>query len=256
MADKRVHGVAKRSSRFLRGLVCVLFVLHASPAAPQQVPEKLVYSLSWLGITVGTAIQEISDEGEGRRIVSIARANDWLAAFYPVDDRIESTLAKSGAPFPGESRSYHMRFLEGTRTRDREITFEPERRLAVFRDRISGEKVEVPIAENTYDIYASFYFVRYQPLEVGKSFYLNILDGKKLRRIEVKVLRREKVKVPAGEFATIVVRPMVPSEGVFEGKGGALIWLSDDHRRLPVKSQTKVRVGSVTAVLTGGSYVH
>ena len=43
-------------------------------------------------------------------------------------------------------------------------------------------------------------------------------------------------------------------EGVFEGKSGAYIWLTDDERRIPVKAQTRVTVGSVTAVLTGGTY--
>ncbi len=60
--------------------------------------------------------------------------------------------------------------------------------------------------------------------------------------------------MPAGEFATVVVQPVVLAEGIFEGKRGITIWLTDDSRRLPVKAQTRVKVGSVTAVLTGGSY--
>jgi hypothetical protein len=47
---------------------------------------------------------------------------------------------------------------------------------------------------------------------------------------------------------------MVKPEGVFEGKRGAYIWLTDDSRRIPVKAQTKVKVGSVTAVLTAGNF--
>jgi hypothetical protein len=53
---------------------------------------------------------------------------------------------------------------------------------------------------------------------------------------------------------TIVIRPLVKAKGVFEGKGAVLIWLTDDARRIPVKAQTKVRMGSVTATLSGGSY--
>jgi len=217
-------------------------------------PEKLVYSLSWMGIPVGTATQEIAEAGGTRKIVSHARANDWLSSFYPVDDRTESQLAVTGGPFPGESRYYRMLFKEGKRTRDREITFDQAKRIGRFHDRIGGEKMEVPIVEHTFDIYASFYYVRYQPLEPGKSFMIHVLDGKELRHIEVKVLKRERIKVPAGEFDTIKVKPLVKPEGVFEGKGGAIIWLTDDARRIPVKAQTKVRVGSVTAVLTGGMY--
>lgn len=234
--------------------VILVFLLCTLPAsAAQKIPEKLIYSLSWTGIPVGTATQEISEEGALRRILSTARSNDWLSTFFPVDDRTESLLEKSGE-FPGTTRSFKMLFKEGRSIRDREIRFNPAEKTALFHNRKNGEKKTIPIAPNTYDIYSSFYHVRHQPLEPGKSIYINVLDSKKLHRIEIRALRREKVKVPAGEFSTIVIEPMVKPVGVFEGKRGAYIWLTDDDRRIPVKAQTKVKLGSVTAVLTGGTY--
>lgn len=233
----------------------VLFLAAISPPAfaGPKIPEKLVYSLSWTGIPVGVATQEIVDEGEVRKIFSTARSNDWLSAFFPVDDRTESLLEKSG-PFPGRSRNIKMLFKEGGRVRDREISFNPSAKTALFFDRKKNERLSIPLVDETFDIYSSFYYVRYQNLEPGKSLYINVLDSKKLHRIEVRVLRRERVKVPAGEFNTIVIEPMVKPVGVFEGKRGAYIWLSDDSRRIPVKAQTRVTVGSVTAVLTGGNF--
>jgi hypothetical protein len=235
--------------------VLILIMLFPSVSLPagQKIPERLEYSLSWAGIPVGNASQEIVDQGDARKIVSIARSNDWLSAFYPVVDRTESILEKNG-DFPGSPRNFKMLFKEGTHVRDREISFDPGRKMARFFDRKNGEKVDIPLEAETYDIYSSFYYVRHQPLEPGRSVYINILDSKMLHRIEVRVLRKERIKVPAGRFDTIVIEPMVKSEGVFEGKRGAYIWLTDDDRRIPVKAQTLVRVGSVTAVLTGGVY--
>lgn len=234
-------------------IVSLVFCLPLSAGGAQKIPEKLMYSLSWTGIPVGTAFQEIIDEGDNRRIISAARSNDWLSRFFPVDDRTESVLLKKGS-FPGEPRYYQMLFKEGTHTRDREISFNIGARVANYHDRKSGQRVTVPIPEDTFDIYSSFYYVRHQPLEPGKSFYINVLDSKKLHRIEIRVLKRERVSVPAGTFNTVKVEPMVKPVGVFEGKRGAYIWLTDDDRRIPVKAQTKVTVGSVTAVLTGGNY--
>lgn len=232
----------------------LFLLLSVFPAfADQRIPEKLIYNLSWSGIPVGVASQEIVDEAGVRRIISSARSNDWLSAFFPVDDRTESLLEKKGA-FPGRSKSFRMIFKEGSRVRDREISFDHSARRAHFHDRRSGERLDILLGAETFDIYSSFYFVRHQTLEPGKSIYINVLDSKKMHRIEIRVLRRERVKVPAGEFNTIVVEPMVKPEGVFEGKRGVYIWLTDDTRRIPVKAQTKVTVGSVTAVLTGGSY--
>jgi hypothetical protein len=218
----------------------------------QRVPEKLVYSLSWLGIPVGIATQEIVAEGAARRITSTARSNDWLSTFFPVEDVIVSSLAMHGAPFPGLTRHYRMVISEGSHRRDREIVFEQEKGTARYHDLVNGEKIDIPIAATTYDIYGSFYYVRYLPLEVGKPVSVNVLDGKELHAIEVRVLRKERLKTVLGEVDTIVIRPMVKAEGVFEGKGSVTIWLTDDARRIPVRAQTKVKVGSVIATLTGG----
>lgn len=238
-------------------LACVMALLagtlSADAAATGRVPEKLIYRLSWTGIPVGTATQEIVNEGNARRIISTARSNDWLSAFFPVNDRTDSFTTQED-PFPGKSYYFRMQIREGGRSRDREITFDQAGKKAVFHDRLKGNKTEVTIEENTYDIYSSFMYARYLDLQIGKPVYINVLDGKKLRRIEIRTLRKERISTPAGEFDTIAIEPMVKAEGVFEGKKGVTIWLTDDSRRIPIKAETKVAVGSVVAVLVGGSY--
>lgn len=240
---------------FIALVVAVLSLWGAKAvgAAP-KVPEKLVYELSWTGVPVGTATQEITEEGGVRKIVSTARSNDWLSVFFPVEDRIVSSYDRHRAPFPGLARHYRLQTREGTRRRDREIVFEHERGVARFTDHKTGEKVDIPIPPDTIDVYGSFYYVRYLPLEVGKSHNLNILDSKRQRLIEVRVLRKEKLKTVLGEVETIVIQPLVYSEGVFEGKGTVHIWLTDDERRIPVRARTRVTVGSVTATLVDGIF--
>lgn len=230
-------------------IVIALAAFAAQAVAAPKIPEKLVYELSWTGIPVGTASQEITESGNMRRIVSLARSNDWLSTFFPVEDRIESSYDRTLAPFPGLARHYRLRTREGSRLRDREILFEQERKIAHYRDNLKGRKADVPIPADTIDVYGSFYYIRYLPLEVGKSSRINILDSKKQRRVEVRVLRKERIKTVLGEVYTIVIQPMVASEGVFEGKGTVHIWLTDDDRRIPVRARTRVAVGSVTANL-------
>lgn len=242
---------------FARLLVFVVALLASAvstdAAAAGRVPEKLIYKLSWTGIPVGTATQEIINEGNVRRIVSTATSNDWLSAFFPVNDRTDSFTTQE-EPFPGKSYYFRMQIREGGRSRDREITFDQAGKKAVYHDRMKGNKTEVRIEENTYDIYSSFMHARFLDLQVGKPVYLHVLDGKKLRRIEIRTLRKERITTPVGEFDTIAIEPMVTAEGVFEGKKGVTIWLTDDSRRIPVKAETKVTVGSVVALLVGGSY--
>ena len=70
----------------------------------------------------------------------------------------------------------------------------------------------------------------------------------------MQVLRREKIALPLGTFETIVVKPLMKSEGIFSRKGDILIWLTDDAKHIPVQMQTKVVVGSITATLVQGYY--
>ncbi|HXC92736.1 MAG TPA: DUF3108 domain-containing protein, partial [Geobacteraceae bacterium] len=234
-------------------LIFMLSLPAASLSAGQKIPERLEYSLSWGIVPVGSAIQEIVEVGEVRKLLSLAKSNDWLSGFYPVEDRTESLIEKNG-DFPGRVRSFRMIFKEGARLRDREILFDRASGKALFHDRVSKEQLDIQVEPGTFDIYSSFYYARHQRLEPGKSLFMHVLDCKTLYRLEVRVLKKERIKVPAGEFDTIKIEPVVKPEGIFEGKRGTIIWLSDDSRRIPVKVQTLVRVGRVTAVLTGGNY--
>jgi hypothetical protein len=240
-------------------LIAVLFALLFAvrgpfPVRALTIPEKLVFDLTWTGIKAGTATQEIVNDNGVIKIVSTARSADWISVFYPVDDRIESVLDGNRASGLGYPKLYRMKIKEGKHRRDKEVIFDRRRRIALYIDHISGEKKDFEINDNTLDTLSCFYFVRSMPLEVGKSVFVNIFDGKKLWTTEVQVLRRERIKTVLGTFDTIVVKPLLKSEGIFEKKGDMYIWLTDDKRRVPVKMKTKVRVGSITATLVGGTF--
>jgi hypothetical protein len=89
---------------------------------------------------------------------------------------------------------------------------------------------------------------------VGTSYYIDIFDCKKLWNTEVKVLRREEIETPLGKFRTVVIKPLLKSEGIFARTGDMYIWLTDDDRRIPVLMKSKVKIGSITATLVGGNY--
>ena len=99
---------------------------------------------------------------------------------------------------------------------------------------------------------SAFFALSNRNLTVGTSEYLDIFDNKKLYHTEVQILRKEKVSVPAGEFNTIVIKPLLKSEGIFVRKGDMYIWLTDDERKLPVIVKSKIKVGHFTAKLKKG----
>lgn len=224
-------------------------------ASAFKIPEKLIFDLTWTGLKVGTATLEIVN-GEGHaKIISTARSDGWLSAFYMVDDRTEVVLKNTQTmSFIGLPENYRVKLREGSHRRDKEAVFDHAHRQVTFIDHLGNGKKTCKIGENTLDALSGFYFIRTMKYEVGKSVYVDIFDSNKLWNLEVKVLRKEKIKTKLGEFDTVVIKPLMKSEGIFNRKGDMYIWLTDDLQRIPVKMQSKVAVGSITATLAGGTY--
>jgi hypothetical protein len=243
-----------RTSLILLTILSLAAVFRCEDAGALTIPEKLVYDLTWTGIKAGTATQEIVTEKGETKIMSIARSADWISVFFPVEDRIESILTTVPEGKIGLPKSYVLKISEGSHRRDKEIHFNHSMGIAHYKDNLNGDKREIPISASTLDTLSSFYFVRTLKLEVGKSVYLTVLDNMKIWKVEVQVLRKEKIKTKLGIFDTIVIKPLMQSEGIMDKKGEMYIWLTDDGRLLPVKMKTKVKVGSITATLVGGSF--
>ena len=237
-------------------MAAALFLISfVATATAFPIPERLEFELSYAGITAGRAVQEVRQLNNEIQIVSTARSADWLRFFFPVDDRIESFLT-SDAPsqFVGTPRLYQERKHEGKTITNREARFDRQKLEVTTIDRRNSSEKKHVITKRTYDSLSSFFYFRTVPLQVGTSHYIDIYDCNHLWNTEVKVLRCEELVTPLGRFKTIVIQPLLKSEGIFARTGDMLIWLTDDDRRIPVQMKSKVAVGSITATLTGGSY--
>lgn len=220
-----------------------------------NIPEKFEYDLTWTGIKAGSSTLEIVDEGKNIKIISTAKSADWVSAFYTVEDRVETILTKKTAiPFIGQPSNYRVKIREGRHRRDKEVIFRQDISKVTYIDHLGNEKHEFDVPLFTLDPLSSFHLVRTMRLVVGEPVYVTIFDSKKVWNVEVQVLRKEKVALATGTVDTIVIKPLMKSEGIFYKKGDIYIWLTDDEKRIPVKLQTKVVIGSVIATLVGGMY--
>lgn len=231
-----------------------VFFLPRSYASPFAIPEKFIYDLTWSGLKAGTATLELRDEGDRVKIVSIARSASWVSVFYTVDDRVESTLFNKYPEGFFLPSSYRLKIREGRHRRDKEVTFNHGDKKAFYVDYLKNEKREFEINSPVFDPLSGFYYLRTLQLAVDQPVYITIFDSKKVWDVEVQVVRKEKITLATGTVNTIVVKPLMKSEGIFSRKGELLIWLTDDGKRIPVKMQTKVAIGSVTATLVHGLY--
>ncbi len=240
------------------------------PPVPFPVGERLTYSITWFGIAAGTATLEVRDLASvnGRpayRIMTRARSTPFISTFYKVDDWTESLW--DAQSFSSIRFTKHLR--EGRYRHDSEISFDLEAAEAVFRyidhkavsseadgledgARKGGLRTEkYPAPPGVQDELSQLYLFRTRPLQLGRSETVQTFASKKTWEVEVQVLKKERVKTPAGKFDTILVKPLLKFEGIFQRKGEMLIWLTDDAARIPVKMTSKVVIGSfVTTLLT------
>ncbi len=207
--------------------------------------EQLTFSLYWSGIHVGTATMEAVRGENTSYITSVVNSNAVISAFYKVEDRAEARLVN------GRPAGFTLLQSEGKHRRNKETIFDPERDKVIYINHMDKSRLEYDMnGKLLWDVISGFYYLRRQPLEIGKSVNIRMFDSNKFLNTEVKVLRREQVELYDGqEVPTIIVEPVLNSEGLFQKTGEILIWLTDDERRMPVRMETKLKIGRVTAEL-------
>jgi hypothetical protein len=206
--------------------------------------EKLVFSISYGPINAGTAVMEISrivqlNQRDCYHVISTAKSNKFFSSFFKVEDRVESFIDVKGI----FSWKFEQHLREGHYRADRFADYDQIRHIA------TTNKGQMEVPPYVQDVLSALYYVRTQDLEVGRPLYVDNHSGRKLYPLEVKVHRRERVKVPAGSFDCFVVEPILKAGGMFKHKGRVWVWLTTDERKMPVLMKSKVIVGSIDAKL-------
>ncbi len=211
------------------------------------VGERLVFDVNYGLITAGEAIMHIPayDSIAGRQCFRVEFAVNSLPSFswiYKVEDRYLTFIdVETIAPWRFEQ---HIR--EGSYRRDFVAEFDQTRNTATTADSV----FQVP--EYVHDIMSAFYFARtidYSGFQVGEGVTLSNFYKDKSHELFVRYLGKQELEVAAGTFRTLVVEPLVREGGLFKSEGRLVVWLTDDERRMPVRVNTKVIIGSIDSEL-------
>jgi hypothetical protein len=107
-------------------------------------------------------------------------------------------------------------------------------------------KIASEIEGTTHDLVSGVYTLRMLPLAVGKTFHLKISDSGLVYDVPVKVTGREIQKTEIGRVMCFRVEPQVFGHGrLIENEGSMVIWITDDARRIPVRSRVNASVGKI-----------
>jgi len=224
----------------------------ATQSIDRQVPntafregERLNFVIRYGPIVAGYSTMSIPEVvtingREVYKVVTEAKSSGFFSAFYKVRDRVESYIDKNGL----FSWRFEKHLREGKYRADKFVQYDQINGWAVTN---KNDSMRIPPC--VQDILSSFYYVRTQKLEVGKSIFIDNHSDNKLYPLEIKVHKKETIKVKAGKFDCVVVEPILRASGLFKSKGRLLIWLTDDDRKIPVQMKSKIVVGYITAEL-------
>lgn len=211
------------------------------------VGERLVFDVNFGFITAGYAEMIIPklDTVMGNTTYQVqfnVRSTPTFDMFFEVRDRYETYLDTAGI-YPWR---FEQHIKEGKFKRDYSAYFDQKNHVARTQDG------EFSIPPYVHDIMSAFYYARtidYTGFKIGQRVKLTNFFKGKSNPLEIKYLGTQKIDVDAGTFNCIIVEPMVKEGGLFKSEGRILIWMSNDERRIPVKVNTKVIIGSIDAEL-------
>ena len=213
---------------------------------PFHVGEKLSYQAKLNFVSAGSATMSVDAIENIRGHATYHTVFDVRGRmlFFHVNDHYESWF--DTATLVSLQHIKHMD--ESKYGGDFKYDFYPERK-AYIRNGEEFPSVAEPLDEGSF-----IYFMRSIPLEVGKTYQFDRYYHPDRNPVVIQVERREHIKVPAGEFDAIVVKPVIKSKGLFSDTGDAEVWFSDDSTRTLLRLKSKLPFGTLYLELKQAEY--
>jgi hypothetical protein len=227
--------------------------IHAWPkheGRPLARYEKLIFNVMWKFIAVGEASLELRgfEDIEGRKalhIYSYAKTKPFFDNFFKVRDTNESWLDEESKT----SLRYISNISEGGWKKYEILYFNQPEKTFLLND--SGKMKKGKTSANVQDVLSALYYIRTMDIKAGDKYVFDAHSGDLSWPLVIKVLRKEKIKVPLGEFDCFALEPNIrENAGIMNAKGKMLVWVTADERKMPVLLKVKIPiVGSVDAEL-------
>jgi hypothetical protein len=239
--------------------VALTAVAHGQQAAPLAPPragfsfpqkQTLVYTVDWRVFPAGTAVMHFEATGDRERLTANADTIGAINLLFHVGDRFQSTFDR----VKGCTYEFDKQTVEGRRQINSTLKLDYAQGKSILDEKnmVTGQSkhVETAIPGCLSDLLTGVYYASSQPMEVGKTFVIPVVDAQRTVPVTMKVEGREVIKTTLGTFKTLRVQPTADA-GVVKNRGNIWIWYTDDARHLPVQMRARLFWGTITFRLTG-----
>jgi hypothetical protein len=241
-----------RSSVDAQPLIAAAPPAQTERPVPFKVGETLEYDVSWSSILVaGTATLKVQDKrasygstayyiyAEGRPTPLVARL---YSLYYKADALLDvyTLLPQRAAQYSDENGQQRMKVT----------LFDQARRSADYEVRTATlVKKRLTLSQGTHDLVSLLFLIRASPLLDGGRITVPVTDSGELYTVRMMIGARAPIRTPAGTFNAWRLVPLATDSEGQQVDNNIVIWMSDDARRLPVKLEAELPVGTFVLVL-------
>ena len=218
----------------------IFTILPGQSAWPFQIGERLIYNVSFTGITAGQASLEVVNDTVVNNYHQLhirfnARTTFPVSSIYTINDQVDTWLDSKYL----YTKKLTKNIREGNYKNDSYTIIDYDQSIAIT----NGDTVIID--QFLRDSYSLFYFLRTIPLIIGETIDFTAFDGKKITPFQVITKTKETINTMAGTFPCLVVKPFREGTTLLKNKGDMMIWFSDDKIRLPIQIRIKLKYGSM-----------
>jgi hypothetical protein len=233
------------------------FVGRRPKVDPFKPGEKITLSVNYFNVSAADVVFQILpfkmvNDREAYHLQVNIKTNRTFSMFYSVDNSAETYL--DFETLIPQTLTYHAN--ETKRQKESKTFFDWDKSEATqWRHEVTKDhgddkkKVTWPLQPYSQNMLSALYYLRTFTLTPGKKLAFRVADEGKNYVFTGEILRREEIDTPVGKLKTVVLRPQFTVQGSFSPSGESLIWLTDDDRKMIVRVESKVKIGTLVAKL-------
>ncbi len=222
---------------------------------PFRVGEKVVHSVNYFKMSAGNLTLETRSFAEvnGRKNYQFRtsiKTSSMFSSFYSVDDHVD-VLMDFEELVPSVF-TLHVR--ESGQVKEAQMFFDQSKHQATYWEKKvtkkNGEenkKLQWEIPAYAQNVFSAAFYMRVFQWEVGKENSFVVANNEENLIFRGKAVRKERLSTAVGDFDAIVIKPEFELKGKFSPTGDNYIWLSDDNRKLILRIESKIKIGTLVS---------
>lgn len=226
---------------------------------PEQIPfrvgEKVTHSVKYFATEAGQlslAVKPMAQvNGVSTYNFSVAlKTSRLFSNFYSVDDTVDTYLdSQTLIPYV-----LKINIKESKKLATSQAVFNHKNLKAQFWQKkyteADGEtetKKEWDILPFSQNAFSGLFYMRVFQWKLGKEISFRVSDDEKNIVFKGTALAKEKLSTDAGNFDAIKIKAQIVSRGALTPAGDIYLWLSDDERKLILRIEAKIKIGSLVS---------